>query len=174
MRGLLAGALTFSIYLAAQIGLFHMVAIRRKLSVMLGLWVGGLAVYVGLFALLPADAVYLPRALAAPSDAVTWLSGAFVYWSLFSGYYQFFNMADNSVGVRSLIELCRGPEDGMALAELKRVYPYDAMLGRRMERLVEAGFLERAGGRYRCAPKGAAAARMVGGLKAFLRLGPGG
>ena len=49
-----------------------------------------------------------------------------------------------------------------------------AMLGRRLERLVEAGFLERADDRYRCAPKGAAAARTMGTLKAFLRLGPGG
>ena len=65
-------------------------------------------------------------------------------------------------------------EDGMTLVELKRVYPYDAMLGRRLERLVEAGFLERADDRYRCAPKGAAAARTMGALKAFLRLGPGG
>lgn len=174
MRGLLAAVLTFVIYLGAQAGLFHAVRIRRKLSVMLGLWVVGGAVYAGFFALLPADVAYLPRLLAAPGDAVTWLSGLFVYWSLFSGYYQFFNMADNSVGVRSLIELCRGPEGGMTLVELKRVYPYDAMLGRRLERLVEAGFLERAGGRYRCAPKGATAAKAVGALKAFLRLGPGG
>lgn len=174
MRGLLAATLTFMIYLGAQAGLFHAVRIRRKLSVMLGLWVCGGGVYAGIFTLLPDDTAYLPPALAAPSDAVTWLSGAFVYWSLFSGYYQFFNMADNSVGVRSLIELSRGPEEGMDLVELKRVYPYDTMLGRRMERLVEAGFLERAGERYRCAPKGAAAAKVVGGLKAFLRLGRGG
>ncbi|HWN16431.1 MAG TPA: hypothetical protein VNU02_21365 [Candidatus Dormibacteraeota bacterium] len=174
VRGLVAAALTFAIYLGAQATLFHAVRIRRKLSVMLALWVVGGAVYAGFFALLPDDAAYLPRPLVAPSDAVTWSSGLFVYWSLFSGYYQFFNMADNSVGVRSLIELTRGPEGGMTLVELKRVYPYDAMLGRRLERLVEAGFLERAGGRYRCAPKGAAAARTVGALKAFLRLGPGG
>jgi len=174
VRGLLAAALTFLIYLGVQAGWFHAVRIRRKLSVMLGLWAVGGALYAGFFALLPDDATYLPRLLVAPSDALTWSSGLFVYWGLFSAYYQVFNMADNSVGVRSLIELTRGPGGGMTLVELKRVYPYDAMLGRRLERLVEAGFLERADDRYRCAPKGAAAARTMGTLKAFLRLGPGG
>lgn len=174
MRGLVAAALTFLAFLGVQGVVYHVVRIRRRLSVMLWLWLGGVPVYVALFRLLPEDAAWLPPVLSAPTDAVVWINGAVIYWFLFAGYYQVFNMADNSVGVRSLIELSRGPERGLSLEELKQHYSFDLMLGRRMERLVAAGYIERDGGRYRCTPRGRAAARLMRGLKGLLNLGPGG
>ncbi|MBI1957813.1 MAG: hypothetical protein HYY95_13760 [Candidatus Rokubacteria bacterium] len=174
MRGLLAAALTFLAFLGVQVVTYHFVRIRRRLFVMLWLWLLGFPGYVALVRLLPDDAAWLPPLLSAPSDAVVWINGALVYWFLFAGYYQLFNMADNSVGVRSLIELSRGPQDGLSLEELKRYYSFDVMLGRRMERLVAAGYLEREGHRYRCTGRGLAAARLMRTLKGLLNLGPGG
>ncbi len=174
MRGLLAALLTFLIYLAVHALLFRFVVIRRKFSVMTWLWLGGYLMYVPAFLLLPDDAAYLPALLSAPADTVTWINGALVYWFLTSGYYQFFNMADNSVGVRSLIEFSRVPDRGLSLAELKAHYSYDVMLGRRMERLVVAGFLSKDGERYSCLPKGRLAAKFMAGLKNFLNISPGG
>jgi hypothetical protein len=141
---------------------------------MLWLWATGGLAYVAFFRLLPDDATYLPSLLAAPSDAVIFLNGAFMYWCLFAAYYQFFNMADNSVGVRCLIELSRVPGTGLTLEELKGPYSFETMVGRRLERLVEAGYLERDGKFYRCTAKGRATAVLMASLKAFLNLGPGG
>lgn len=174
MRGLMAAVLSFAIFFAAHAVLYRVVAIRRKLLVMFGLWAAGGFSYVALFRLLPADETYLPALLAAPADTVTLLNGAFVYWCLFAAYYQFFNMADNSVGVRCLIELSRAPATGLGLEELKGPYSFETMVGRRLDRLVEAGYLERAGAHYRCTAKGRVAATLLRRLKAGLNLGPGG
>lgn len=174
MRGLLAAALSFLAFLGVQAVLYHFVTIRRKLWVMLWLWTGGFILYVALFHALPDDAAYLPPLLSAPSDAITWINGAFVYWCLFAFYYQFFNMADNSVGVRCLIELSRAPGRALSMAELRGPYSFDTMVGRRMERLVDAGYLERDGKQYRCRPRGRVAAALMRRLKALLNLGPGG
>jgi len=174
MRGLMAAVLAFTVFFGVHAVLYRAVVIRRKLWVMLWLWAAGGALYVTIFRLPPDDATYLPSVLAAPGGALTLLNGAFIYWCLFAAYYQSFNMADNSVGVRCLIELSRAPEQGLTLEELKGPYSFETMVGRRLERLVEAGYLERDGKHYRCRPKGRMAAALMTRLKAFLNLGPGG
>ncbi|MBI3635537.1 MAG: hypothetical protein HY216_04870 [Candidatus Rokubacteria bacterium] len=175
MRGLLAAGLTMVLYVAAQVILFHAVSIRRKLAVMLALWAGGLGVYGLVYSALPDDAAWLPAWLAADGDVVTAANGIFVYWAFFAGYYQFVNMADNSVGVRCLVELAALPPGGLTLAGLERRYRSGEMVHHRLERLVAAGFLARdAAGRFRCRPKARIAARVFGGLKRVLALGPGG
>ena len=175
MRGLVAAFLAFVLHIAVQAVLFHLVHVRRKLATMLMVCLAGVAVYAAAYERLPDDLAYLPRAFAAASDWVNWLNGAFVYWGLFAGYYQFVNMADNSVGVRSLIELERGPATGLTLRELEPRYQHGWMLGHRLDRLVVAGFLEKmSDGRYRCTHKGARLARVFWALKRLLGLGPGG
>jgi hypothetical protein len=174
MRGLLAAVLSFAVFFAAHAALYHTRVIRRKLWVMLWFWAAGGLLYAAIFRVLPADADYLPPLLAAPGDAVTWLNGAFAYWCLFVFYYQVFNMADNSVGVRCLIELSRASREGLTLEELREPYPFDTMVGRRLERLVDAGYLEHEGKLYRCTPKGRVAATLMRRLKGLLNLGPGG
>jgi hypothetical protein len=174
MRGLIAALLSFTAFFVVHALLYRTVVIRRKLWVMLWLWAAGGVLYVTGFRFLPDDATYLPAVLAAPGGALTLLNGAFVYWCLFAAYYQFFNMADNSVGVRCLIELSRAPEQGLSLEGLKGPYSFETMVGRRLERLVEAGYLERDGKHYRCRPKGRMAAVRMARLKVFLNLGPGG
>jgi hypothetical protein len=175
MRGLIAAALAGGLYVVGQALLFRLVLVRRRLAVMLLLWGLGIGAYAAAWALLPDDARWLPAPLAASSDWVNWLNGLFVYWGLFAGYYQFVNMADNSVGVRSLIELAGAPPEGFTLPALERYYPYDHMLGHRLERLVRGGFLERRpDGRYQCRPKAARAARLFAALKRLLGTGPGG
>ena len=175
MRGILAAVLVMSGYVIVQALSFHFVAVRRKLSVMLLLWALGIAGYALIWAALPDDVAWLPPALAAASDPVNWLNGLVLYWALFAGYYQFVNMADNSVGVRSLIELERSGEGELTFAGLESRYPQGPMLGHRLDRLVAGGFLTRdPDDRYRCTPKGARTARIFASLKAALGLGPGG
>ena len=175
MRGLIAAALASGLYVVGQALVFHLVLVRRKLAVMLFLWGCGIGLYATAWALLPDDARWLPTPLAAASDWVNWLNGLFVYWGLFAGHYQFVNMADNSVGVRSLIELAGAPPRGLTLPELEKHYPYSPMLDHRLERLVRGGFLERRpDGRYRCRPKAARTARLLSALKRLLATGPGG
>jgi hypothetical protein len=175
MRGILAAVLAMTLYVVVQALWFHVVRVRRKLSVMVLLWAGGIVAYALAWAALPGDAAWLPPLLAAASDPINWLNGLFLYWGLFAGYYQFVNMADNSVGVRSLIELDRSGARELTLAGLEKPYPQAPMLGHRLNRLVAGGFLTcDPDGRYRCTPKGRVTGRTFARLKALLALGPGG
>lgn len=115
MRGLMASVLAFTVFFAARAVLYRAVSRRghpAKIVVMLWLWAAGGLVYVALFRLLPDDSTYLPGILAVPGGTLTLISGAFICWRPFAAYYQLFNMADNSMGVRCLIELSRVPEQG--------------------------------------------------------------
>jgi hypothetical protein len=175
VRGILAAVATIGLYVILHALWFHVVPVQRKLAAMLRLWALGTPVYVLAWVVLPDDGAWLPASLVAASDAVNWLNGLFLYWALFAGYYQFVNMADNSVGVRSLIELDRSGKDELTVAGLEERYPLGPMLGHRLDRLVASGFLVRdPDGRYRCTPKGAEGGRIFARLKALLGLGPGG
>jgi len=174
MRGLEAGSLAFGIYFLLQAAVFHSVKVSRRALVLGGLWVAGLPIYGWLYTALPDDQAVWPAPLAAPSDFVTFLCGALLYFFFFMGYAQFFYMAESSVGVRTMIELASEPEKGLTLEELTQRYGYDWMLDRRLRRLIHAGYLIEEDGWYRTTVRGRLAAALLSQCKRLLRLGPGG
>lgn len=174
MQGLLAGLLTFSVYFVMQAVVFHWITIARRAVVLVGLWLLCLSVYAPLFRWIPEDDVIWPPPLAAPSDAVTFLSGILLYFFLFMGYAQFVYMAESSVGVRTLIELHAEPENGLTLNELTHRYRYDWMLDRRLKRLVHSGYLVEDSGWYQTTTRGRIVVAIFSWCKKLLRLGPGG
>lgn len=174
MRGLLAGLLAFGGYLLLQGVVFHAVKVSRRAVVLVGLWGACLPAYWLLYGVLPDDREVWPTALAAPSDAVTFLSGGLLYFFLFMGYAQFFYMAESSVGIRTMIELAAEGERGMSLEDLTKRYRYDWMLDRRLKRLIHAGYLIEEGGWYRTTTRGRLVAGVLASCKRLLRLGPGG
>lgn len=174
MRGLVAGFLAFGIYLAVQVALFHLIKIRRRPLVLIGIWIAGLTVYNYFYSKLPDDATVWPQSLAAPSDHLTLLCGGLLYFFLFMGYAQFIYMAESSVGVRTMIELSTNPEKGLTLEELNGRYQYEWMLGRRLARMVHAGYLIEEGEWYRTTSRGRLVAALLAQCKRILRLGPGG
>lgn len=174
MQGLLAGLLTFTVYFATQAAAFHWIKVTRRAVALVGFWLLCLPAYFLLFRWISEDAAIWPPPLAAPSDAVTLLSGILLYFFLFIGYGQFFYMAESSVGVRTMIELNAEPGNGLTLNDLTRHYRYDWMLARRLKRLVHAGYLVEYEGWYRTTPRGRIVAAIFSWCKRLLRLGPGG
>lgn len=174
MRGLEAGLATFLIYLALQVCIFHFIKISRRAVVLVGLWAGLFPLYWFVYAGLPDDAAIWPPALAAPSDALTALSGGLFYSFIVMGYIFFFYIAESSVGVRTMIELAKNPERGLTLEELTARYRYDWMLERRLRRMVHAGYLVEEEGWFRTTNRGHLAASLSAWFKRFLCLGPGG
>lgn len=174
MRGLEAGLVTFLVYLSLQVIIFHFIKIRRRAVVLVGLWASLFPLYGFVYAGLPDDVGIWPPALAAPSDAVTALSGGLLYSFMVMGYIFFFYIAESSVGVRTMIELATDPERGLTLEELTARYRYDWMLERRLRRMVHAGYLVEEEGWYRTTKRGHMAASVSAWFKGFLCLGPGG
>ena len=174
MRGLLAGLVTFLIYLVVQAVVFHSIKVSRRAVMLVGLWLLGLPMYALVYSTLPDDAALWPVPLVAPSDAVTFASGALFYFFLFMGYAQFFYMAESSVGIRTMIELASEPERGLSMEELTKRYRYDWMLDRRLRRMIHAGYLIEEQGWYRTTKRGHVVASILSSVKRLLRLGPGG
>ncbi len=174
MRGLVAGFLTFLVYFAVQAVVFHSWKISRRAVALILLWLICLPVYLLCYLLLPDDSTHWPAPLAAPSDAVTFLSGLLLYFFIFMGYAQFFYMAESSVGVRTMIELTASPKEGLSMEELTRTYRYEWMLDRRMKRMIHAGYLTEQGGWYRTTSRGRWVAGVLAWCKELLALGPGG
>jgi hypothetical protein len=174
MQGLITGLLTFAVYFSAQAAVFHWIKVVRRALTLVGLWFLCLFLYFLLFRWIPEDTAPWPPSLAAPSDAVTLMSGLLLYFFLFMGYAQFFYIAESSVGVRTMIELNTEPERGLTLDELTERYRYDWMLERRLKRLIHAGYLIEEDGWYRTTLRGRIAALILSRWKESLRLGPGG
>jgi hypothetical protein len=174
MRGLLAGILAFGGYFLLQGAVFHLIKVARRAVVLVGLWGACLPLYWLLYATIPDDREIWPAALAAPSDAVTFLCGGLLYFFLFMGYAQFFYMAESSVGIRTMIELTAAGERGLSLEDLTKRYRYDWMLDRRLKRLIHAGYVVEEDGWYRTTARGRLAAGLLALCKRLLRLGPGG
>jgi hypothetical protein len=174
MRGLVAGLLTFSVYFVVQVLLFHYIKVSRRAFVLVGLWLCCLPFYTLFYAGLPDDQRIWPAEFSAPSDTVTFASGGLLYFFLFMGYAQFIYMAESSVGIRTMIELDSEPERGLTVEELVKLYGHDWMLGRRLLRMVHAGYLVEEMGYYRTTRRGCLVATVLLWFKRLLRLGPGG
>lgn len=174
MRGLVGGLLAFAVYFVIQVAIFHSVKVSRRALVLVGIWVAGLPVYALIYFVLPDDGVVWPGPFVAPSDGLTFFSGGLLYFFIFMGYAQFIYMAESSVGVRTMIELATNTEKGLTLEELTGRYRQDWMLGRRLARMVHAGYLVEEDGRYRVTGRGRFVATVLAYCKRILCLGPGG
>lgn len=174
MRGLVAGMLAFAVYFIVQVAVFHSVKVTRRATVLITFWLAGLAVYAGLYVALPDDSILWPAPFVAASDGLTFTCGVLLYFFLFMGYAQFIYMAESSVGVRTMIELSVNHENGLALEELTGRYRHDWMLGRRLARMVQAGYLTEENGWYRTTGRGRLVAAILAHCKRILCLGPGG
>lgn len=174
MKGLIAGLVAFGAYSIIQTCVFHFITISRRALMLVLLWIACLPFYWWLFQAQPDDRDVWPAAFSAPADAVTFLSGGLVYFFLFVVYANVFYTAESSVSVRTMIELNAEPQRGLTLAELTARYRYDWMLGRRLRRLVHAGYLTEENGWYRTTARGYVVASVFSWFKRLLRLGPGG
>lgn len=174
MRGLIAALVCFLFFMVSHGFIFHRWEIHHRARTLVIIGLGSVPFHVLVYWLLPEDSVYLPPAWSAPSDIVNFLNGVIIYLFIFLGYCQFFYMAESSVGVRTLIELERAPEQGLDVSDLTKLYSYDWMLDRRLVRLVTGGFMSFESGRYRNIRKGRLIANTLRWCKEFLRLGPGG
>ena len=171
MPGLLAAAISFVAFLVVQVALFNLCTIRRRFQALASMWFGLLALYGVLVAVLQ---WHLPTHWLAATQLETTigiLNGAAVYLLLFLVYCCFY-FTDHSLTVAFAIEFeARG---SMTRADLKQRFPYDTMLAQRLDDLIANRYVVRNGDAYQLAPKGQRFVAILGTLKRFLKLEPGG
>jgi hypothetical protein len=174
--GLLAGFLTFVLFLIAHVLLFQLFDITKRFNAMALTWFVLLAAYGALYSLfihrLPAAFVSADPVWSMVG-VVGVLNGAVVYLLLFLIYCCFY-FTDHSLSVAYMIELEHRPGKTMTRAQLKERFPHEPMLRQRLTDLVANGYVIQEGEYYRLAPKGKLFAGTLGTMKRFLKLEPGG
>ena len=174
--GLLAAFATFTLFLLGQIALFQLFNIQRRFNALALIWFFLLAayglLYGALLSCLPAVFVYAGPALTWPG-IVGVINGVFIYLLLFLVYCCLY-FTDHSLCVAFMIELEGRPNRRMTRQDLRERFPHDKMLQQRLADLIASGYACKEGEHYRLLGKGMLFAGTLGGIKRFLKLGPGG
>ena len=171
MPGLLAVAISFFSFFVVQVVLFNLFTIKRRFQALVGMWFCLSVLYGFLFAIFQHRLPVKWLASTRIETIVSFLNGATLYLLLFLVYCCFY-FTDHSLTVAFAIEFdARG---SMTRDDLKQRFPYDAMLEQRLADLIANQYVRRDGGAYQLAPKGRCFVAVLGTLKNFLKLEPGG
>lgn len=182
LKGFVIGILCFFLFLSLHVIIFHKCKIKLRFLALCRIFYALLPVYVILYMLIPADSLsIMPADLRITSTVVlgvskmfNFLLGIFVYLFLFFGYCQFYFIIDRSISVRFMIEIDNSPQKALSLEELKKIYTQDYIFLRRLEHMVENGYLEFKNGKYINTRRGVMEAKLFKFLKEILHLGTGG
>jgi hypothetical protein len=160
MMGLYVAALSFLLFFALHLAAWwRLPAPRRSVALMTAIALAAYPLAVG-FAL---------SIMALSIQQHLFVSGP-VYAFLTMLYFHFYYGLDRSVSVRTLGELSRAPGASLSMEKLAQFYPKESMVDRRLEIMIEHGYLELDNGRYRCTPKARQMARLVGWAQHLYRL----
>ena len=176
MKGLLlAAAGSLSCVLAVTV-LFRAATASRRAAAMLYVFLATVPLYVAAYALTPADLGWLPDWLVEQRAFLCGAFGLFVHAALFfGGWLQVYNLAERGFSLRILIDIDEAPGGALSAHDEEARYGGGRgmrwMFDKRIEGLVSAGLVTQRADRLVATDKGARAARLFGGLRAFLRIG---
>lgn len=175
MKGLL---LAFGCSLLCALGVtlvFCTVEVRRHVAVMVRVFLATVPLYLVAYVLTPPDLGLLAPWLVEPHAALDWAFGLFVHAGLFfGGWLQLYNLADRGFSLHILIAIDEAPEHALSPPEIASRYGGRRglrwMLRKRIDGILDTGLVALREGRFRATPKGARAAWLFGGLRAFLQI----
>jgi uncharacterized protein with PQ loop repeat len=174
--GLLAALASFFLFLVGHVAVFQLFNIQKRFNAMALMWLALMAAYGILYWTFQ---THLPtgwRSLApvcSVEGVVGILNGAVVYLLLFLIYCCVY-FTDHSLSVAYMIELEHRLGRIMTRTELKERFPHDAMLRQRLADLIANRYVVQEGEHYRLDTKGRCLTTILGTLKRFLKLEPGG
>ncbi|HYR38379.1 MAG TPA: hypothetical protein VEW27_04425 [Methylomirabilota bacterium] len=175
MKGLLLAAASSLLCVAAVTVVFRIVDVRRRAAAMLGIFLATIPLYVAAYALTPADLWLLPEWLVEPRSFLCGAFGLFVHATLFfGGWLQVYNLAERGFSLRILVDIDESPGRALSPEEEEAAYGGGLgmgwMLDKRIDGLLSTRLMVERAGCLLATPKGARAARLFGGLRAFLQI----
>jgi len=148
MIGILAAFISFTLFVPAHWAVCHWLRWRPLAKALNGLWLANLVVYDGFF-------FYV---FAAKADTlqgiVNFLNGLLIEVFLLIGYTAFFFLIERGLSLRVLIEISRAPQQRMTIDDIKRVYPYDYILEKRLAQMLTMGYSVKRGDYFYSTDKG--------------------
>lgn len=164
---------------AATVLAFHLAPRVRGARFMIILFVLTVPAYVVTFLATPGDVYALPAGFVEPAASLELAFGLWLYAATFmGGTLQLYNIADRGFSLRILIDLVEAGVPARTGDEIRRGYSagrgIEWMLDKRLQGMLENGFIAQRGPRYVLTERGRRTARTYRRLKRFLQLGEGG
>ena len=165
-----------AVFLVMQIALVHVTVVTNRLKAMALTWLVLVPLYVALYHPLQHA---LPAALL-PEEGVSdfvrranFVIGMVDYLLIFLTYGCLY-YSDHSLCPAYMVEIANRPQRRMTISEIKQHFPFDAMLRQRLADLIANSYVVEEGEHDRLDSKGKCLTAVLGTLKRFLKLEPGG
>lgn len=174
--GLLAAFTCFALFLGSIIVWFSIAPEVHRFGAMARVWLILLITYAPIFFVLQH---ILPESFVtnAPFDSLTgaihFLNGMLLFTFMYLSFCALYT-SDHGLSLAFMFELEGRAGKRMTLTELKQRFPYEALLRGRLSDLESNKFAFREGKYFQLTRKGQFLAAILGGLKRFLKLEPGG
>jgi hypothetical protein len=174
--GFLTAISGFVLFLAIIIVWFHVAPKVHRFGTMARAWLVLLVVYAPLYFVFQK---LLPPSLSAvmPLNSLkgifNFVNGMLIFTFMYLNFCAMYS-SDHGLSLAFMFELEGKSNKRMTLDELIQRFPYDAMLKGRLRDLEANNFVVREAEYFRLAPKGRFVAGLLGGIKSFLKLEPGG
>ena len=175
MKGLLlAGLMSLGYFIVITI-VFRFARPRARAAAMVQLHLISIPIFLAVHRVLPADLGLLPPQLVERQPLLDLGVGLFVYSSIFfGGILQLYNLADRGLSLRILIDILESTDGDLTVAEIRRSYGGGQGIGwmyeKRIQGLIEGGFVGLEAARVRNRPKGHLVAKVFGALRSFVNL----
>jgi hypothetical protein len=170
----LASAMTVILLALATLG-FRFFPGRRRARQMTIIYLACLVALVGVWSATPDDLGFLSRSLITePSWLDLPLAWFFFSAAFFGGALQLYNLAERGLSLRILIDVLEAPNESLDVPALMAAYGggqgISGMYRKRIEGLIEAGFVRRAHDSIVLTAKGVDTAALFARIRYFLRL----
>ena len=164
MKGLLLAGAASLLFPFLVMLLFRAITSRRRAAGMVRVFLATVPLYVGAYAVTPADLGFLPPWLMEPRYVPACAFGLLVYSAFFfGGWLQVYNLADRGCALHILLAIAESPDGALSAAEIKTRYERGRglhwMPDKRIEGILELGLAAPRHGRLHAKPKGARVAR---------------
>jgi hypothetical protein len=170
--GMIVGAAGFVLFLGGHIAVMRLLPAAGRPRAAQYLFLAGL---LGIPAALgPLIASAQNPVLTQGGLAAGTLCGALVYAGLLILYMPFYYVVAASLSVRTVVLLRRCEDGALPLSALRDEFVSRALIGRRLQTMVENGFLRPAARGYGLTGKGRRVAVFFDFVKRIGKLGPGG
>ena len=172
----LASAMTVILLALATLG-FRFFSSRKRARQMTMIYLACLLALIGVWSATPDDLGFLSRSLIIePSWLDLPLALFFFSAAFFGGALQLYNLAERGLSLRILIDVLEAPNESLDVPELMAAYGggegISGMYRKRIEGLIEAGFVRRAHDSIVLTAKGVNTAGLFARIRHFLRLPP--
>ena len=164
MAGIVAAFVSFTLFVLTHWAVCHKLRWRPLSKVLNGLWVAFLPIHAALFFFLGVRFKVFAFDLRAWSGVVNLLNGFLIQAFLLIGYTAFFFLIERGLSLRVMIEISRAPQRQMTIEDIKRIYPYDYILEKRLGQILQMGYWVKNGDCFYSTDKGrgfAAAHKLV-------------